>query len=271
MYSTIINPKTGRKVSIDGTLGRSILRNYMFSLRGGYIGPDLQSMVDDGSITNKDAHDMMGIKLEENKLTPDLIHYDVTLNDASISNSMRNARYNLINNAGAGNCGYFSILCGLSRSRNSQVHLHRLNTLCGTTYSNWDSANPAKNHDLVKKLKLALLNLSGKCDNQTCRAVDTSIRSDLTTDLVYMNTITARLMAFAFGVNVITQCACGGDPSVPDGRRWEGARSDGNYPSLRMDVDPGYAFMATFGHPNAETIWILNHPIGVHYQAIDWH
>ena len=271
MYSAIVNPVTGRKVSIYGKLGQSILRNYMFSLRGGSITPDLQSMVDDGTITKKDAYNMMGIKFEENQVNTDLIHYDVTLNEAGISDSMRNTDYDLIDNAGGGNCGYFSILCGLSRSRNSQVHLRRLNTLCGTHFSDWDSVKPATNHDLVKKLKLGLLDLSRKCDNETCRAArKPDIIIDLTTDLVYMNTITARLMAFAFGVNIITQCRSH-NSYVPDLRGWEGACSDGTFPNIRMSGDPGYAYMATFGHPKVETIWILNDPKGVHYRWIDWH
>ena len=35
MYSKIINPETGRKVAINGKLGKTILRNYMFVLNGG--------------------------------------------------------------------------------------------------------------------------------------------------------------------------------------------------------------------------------------------
>jgi len=35
MYSKIVNPKTGRKVSVGGRLGRDILRRYLIVLRGG--------------------------------------------------------------------------------------------------------------------------------------------------------------------------------------------------------------------------------------------
>ena len=35
MYSKIENPLTGRRVSINGKLGRSILRNYLNVLNGG--------------------------------------------------------------------------------------------------------------------------------------------------------------------------------------------------------------------------------------------
>jgi len=34
-YSKIVNPKTGRKVSTSGRLGKEILRNYFFVLSGG--------------------------------------------------------------------------------------------------------------------------------------------------------------------------------------------------------------------------------------------
>ena len=35
MYSKIINPLTGRKVSITGKLGKTVLRNYLQVLIGG--------------------------------------------------------------------------------------------------------------------------------------------------------------------------------------------------------------------------------------------
>ena len=35
MYNTIINPKTGRKVLVNGKLGKSIIRNYIKFLHGG--------------------------------------------------------------------------------------------------------------------------------------------------------------------------------------------------------------------------------------------
>lgn len=35
MYSKITNPITGRKISINGKLGKTILRNYLLVLRGG--------------------------------------------------------------------------------------------------------------------------------------------------------------------------------------------------------------------------------------------
>jgi hypothetical protein len=44
-YSKIINPKTGRKVSITGKLGQNILRNYISVLRGGsIIAPPTEAM-----------------------------------------------------------------------------------------------------------------------------------------------------------------------------------------------------------------------------------
>ena len=35
MYKKIINPETGRKVSINGKLGKTILRHYINVLQGG--------------------------------------------------------------------------------------------------------------------------------------------------------------------------------------------------------------------------------------------
>ena len=35
MYSKIVNPKTGRKVNINGSLGKSIIKNYLNFLKGG--------------------------------------------------------------------------------------------------------------------------------------------------------------------------------------------------------------------------------------------
>lgn len=35
MYSKIVNPKTGRMVSVNGKLGKEILRNYLNVLEGG--------------------------------------------------------------------------------------------------------------------------------------------------------------------------------------------------------------------------------------------
>ncbi len=37
MYSKIVNPKTGRKVSVNGRLGKRILRNYLIFLSGGTL------------------------------------------------------------------------------------------------------------------------------------------------------------------------------------------------------------------------------------------
>ena len=34
MWNKIVNPKTGRKVSITGAIGQKILRNYIYQLRG---------------------------------------------------------------------------------------------------------------------------------------------------------------------------------------------------------------------------------------------
>ena len=41
MYSKITNPKTGRKVSVEGRLGKTILRNYLLVLKGGASGSAL--------------------------------------------------------------------------------------------------------------------------------------------------------------------------------------------------------------------------------------
>ena len=38
MWTTIVNPKTGRKVSVNGILGKSILKKYIKQVGGGY-GP----------------------------------------------------------------------------------------------------------------------------------------------------------------------------------------------------------------------------------------
>ena len=38
MWHTIVNPKTGRKVSVTGKIGKKILRNYISHLNGG-AGP----------------------------------------------------------------------------------------------------------------------------------------------------------------------------------------------------------------------------------------
>jgi hypothetical protein len=35
MYSNIVNPKTGRRVSVKSRLGKKILRQYLFILSGG--------------------------------------------------------------------------------------------------------------------------------------------------------------------------------------------------------------------------------------------
>ena len=35
MYSKITNPKTGRKVDVNGRLGKNIVRNYLMVLNGG--------------------------------------------------------------------------------------------------------------------------------------------------------------------------------------------------------------------------------------------
>tara|TARA_B100000963_G_scaffold135102_1_gene117471 strand:- start:3195 stop:3689 length:495 start_codon:yes stop_codon:yes gene_type:complete len=40
MYTTIINPKTGRKVSIYGKIGQEVLKNYRYQLGGKCDGPD---------------------------------------------------------------------------------------------------------------------------------------------------------------------------------------------------------------------------------------
>jgi hypothetical protein len=38
MYKTIVNPKTGRKVSINGKIGKKILNNYLMNFVGGNVG-----------------------------------------------------------------------------------------------------------------------------------------------------------------------------------------------------------------------------------------
>ena len=35
MWGTIVNPKTGRKVSVTGTIGKRIIRKYINQLNGG--------------------------------------------------------------------------------------------------------------------------------------------------------------------------------------------------------------------------------------------
>ena len=41
MYSKIVNPMTGRKVSLEGKLGKQILYNYINELTGGAKTPKL--------------------------------------------------------------------------------------------------------------------------------------------------------------------------------------------------------------------------------------
>ena len=38
MYTTIINPETGRKVNITGKIGRKIINNYLMNYIGGSVG-----------------------------------------------------------------------------------------------------------------------------------------------------------------------------------------------------------------------------------------
>lgn len=38
MYKTIINPKTGRKVNINGKIGKKIINNYLLNYIGGSVG-----------------------------------------------------------------------------------------------------------------------------------------------------------------------------------------------------------------------------------------
>ena len=66
MYSRIVNPKTGRRISITGKLGKTILRNYINILMGGsasggsdadeppvyYIGPITSMLMVDPVITS---------------------------------------------------------------------------------------------------------------------------------------------------------------------------------------------------------------------------
>ena len=45
MYSKIINPKTGRKVNVNGRLGKSIIRNYIVFVNGGELGKKTKEVV----------------------------------------------------------------------------------------------------------------------------------------------------------------------------------------------------------------------------------
>ena len=49
MYSKIVNPKTGRRVSITSRLGKEILRNYLSILVGGEkFAPTVNGLEEDG-------------------------------------------------------------------------------------------------------------------------------------------------------------------------------------------------------------------------------
>ena len=45
MYSKIVNPKTGRKVNVNGRLGKSIIKNYIVFLNGGGLGEKTKEAV----------------------------------------------------------------------------------------------------------------------------------------------------------------------------------------------------------------------------------
>ena len=203
-----------------------------------------------------------------------LIKYDCYLDESRIKGSITKPSYNLVNNAGNGNCGYFSILCGLKHSPYKNQYLLRLNELLKTDFKSWDETNCHKDHDLVKKIKLVLLEigLDTDNDNDICRQVrrEKGLRTDLINSLTprrmapFMNTMTCRLMAFAFGVNVITQCKAN-----YTGSGWEGADSSGNFPLINMSSGIDLQ-MAPYSLTESDTIWILNDPRGVHYQFINW-
>lgn len=61
MYSKIINPKTGRKVSINGRLGKFILRNYLNVLYGG------RYKIEEAEIDSKVKIDELGTVVVKNK------------------------------------------------------------------------------------------------------------------------------------------------------------------------------------------------------------
>ena len=44
MYSKIVNPKTGRKVNINGGIGKKVLKNYLYFLKGGEIYDNFETL-----------------------------------------------------------------------------------------------------------------------------------------------------------------------------------------------------------------------------------
>ena len=58
----------------------------------------------------------------------------------------------------------------------------------------------------------------------------------------------------------------------PNPITWEGAQPDGNDPEICMceQSEGNLMQMCSCDHPNAEQIWLLNDPPGVHYELIVW-
>ena len=63
MYSKIINPKTGRKVSVKGRLGQIILRNYMKELSGKFSKGGAQTNTISGASRTRRAARMAAARL----------------------------------------------------------------------------------------------------------------------------------------------------------------------------------------------------------------
>uniref|UniRef100_A0A6C0B5D0 Uncharacterized protein n=1 Tax=viral metagenome TaxID=1070528 RepID=A0A6C0B5D0_9ZZZZ len=63
MYSKIINPKTGRKVSVKGRLGQIILRNYMKELSGKFSKGGAQTNIISGASRTRRAARMAAARL----------------------------------------------------------------------------------------------------------------------------------------------------------------------------------------------------------------
>jgi len=63
MYSKIINPETGRKVSVKGRLGQIILRNYMKELSGKFSKGGAQTNIISGASRTRRAARMAAARL----------------------------------------------------------------------------------------------------------------------------------------------------------------------------------------------------------------
>ena len=58
MYSRIVNPITGRTVSVRGTTGKNILRNYVAALSNILKGGSESSVTEDERIGSEEAHEI---------------------------------------------------------------------------------------------------------------------------------------------------------------------------------------------------------------------